>query len=231
MNLFYAPALLNGILRLSEDESHHALKVLRLKAGDELRATDGVGSFYDCQVTDTTKGVCQVKVLKKTTPPHPGFRIHLAVGIIKTSDRMEWLVEKATELGVEQISFFTPTRSERKKANQDRLRKIALSAMKQSLQPWLPFVDVHRDFSDLITEPGESQTFIAHAGEGVPHLKDVVKKKQHYLILIGPEGDFTNEELEEARVKSITMVGLGPHRLRTETAAIAACHVLNLVNE
>lgn len=231
MNLFYEPALAHGESSLGEDESHHALKVLRLREGDELRATDGAGTFYDCSVKGSVKGICQLIINKKIPGPEKRYHTHLAVGMIKNADRMEWLVEKATEFGVDHISFISTDHSERRKANQERLEKIAVSAMKQSLQCRLPKVDTGLTFDACISMQAAAQKFIAHLADGAGHLKNVAQPGKNYLVLIGPEGDFSPAELDRARLNEFIVAGLGPRRLRTETAALAACHVLALLNE
>ncbi len=216
---------------LDKDESAHALRVLRLKPGDAFVATDGQGSFYDCIVTNENRGVCHFEVKARRTIQKSTHQIHIAIAPMKNHDRLEWFVEKATEVGIDRITPMVCDRNERKKINHERLQKVAISAMKQSLKPWLPVVETLMPFNGILKTPAD-QRFVAHLDEMPgPHLAGIANKDSSSVTLIGPEGDFTKDEISAARDQGFQVVSLGPHRLRTETAALVACHALNMVNE
>lgn len=232
MHLFYTPDIAGNHYTLSEDESKHAVRVLRLTAGETVQLVDGKGGLYEAKVTDPNPKRCQLEILKTETEfGKKPFRIHIAVAPTKNLDRMEWFVEKAVEIGVDEISFLKCARSERKELKLDRLEKIAVSAMKQSLKAYLPQLNELTPYRTFIASlPGVSETYIAHLEEGNRvDLKQIETSGKNYCILIGPEGDFTPEEIEMALVKGIKPVTLGESRLRTETAALVACHTLNLL--
>jgi 16S rRNA (uracil1498-N3)-methyltransferase len=230
VNLFYQPDIEQGIRHLDEEESKHAVRVLRMKAGDEMTITDGKGSRYQARLSKPDHRKCAFEIISQQKLAARSFCIEVAVAPTKNSDRTEWFVEKAVETGIEKIHFFVSKNSERKTVNIERVKKIMISAMKQSGQVWLPSVTAVRPFQEML-ELKVDQKFICHAdSENREHLKSVAGKNSTYLALIGPEGDFTPEELREALDKGFRMVSLGPNRLRTETAALTACQVLNFIN-
>lgn len=230
MPLFYQPGIPQGIHYLDPEESRHAAKVLRLKEGDSIELTDGIGNFYEARITSSNFTKCLFTILNTRLQPARPYRIHIAIAPTKNTDRIEWFVEKSVELGIDQISFAACKNSERKSLVLERLEKLAISAMKQSVQAWLPSFSPLRPFSEIIKiEAG--QKFIAFVDvENPVHLMSAAKAGGDYLVLIGPEGDFTNDELKNALDHGFQKVSLGNHRLRTETAGIAACQVLNLLN-
>ncbi len=230
MNLFYQP-LLPDQLYLDEEESRHCVKVLRIRNGEAIRITDGRGSFYDAVITDASQKRC-VFAIREQIPEQPrDYHIHIAIAPTKNPDRLEWFVEKATELGVDRITFIRTEHSERVYLKKERLLRMAVSAMKQSLKPTLPDLSDLTDLPTLLEKCDEQERFIAFVDESNPlHLKDCAVKGKSYLILIGPEGDFSKGELEMATGKGFVKVSLGGSRLRTETAGMAACHILNLIN-
>ncbi len=231
MNLFYQPDLPAGALHLDEDESRHAIKVLRLEAGDLLDVTDGKGILYKCRITKADSKKCGFDIIEKIIQNKRSYSIHIAIAPTKNADRIEWFVEKAVELGVDQISFVLCQKSERKNINIERVQKVAISAMKQSQQSALPILSPLLPFKQIVSDNAD-QKFIAYVDqENSDHLKDNVTKGKNYLILVGPEGDFSNEELALAFQNGFIKISLGPNRLRTETAGLAACHILNLVNQ
>lgn len=230
MNLFYQPDLNGDHLFLNAEESRHAIKVLRLNKGDELNLTDGKGFFYKARIETADSKNCELKVLQKTAGPEKKFSIHIAIAPTKNIDRTEWFVEKAVEMGIDCISFIICDKSERRSVNMDRMSKIAISAMKQSQQSRLPQLSLPIRLTELFATPAH-QKFIAHVDHQNPHhLHEAAKKGSQYLVLIGPEGDFSQKELDEANNHKFQKVSLGPNRLRTETAALAACQTLNLIN-
>ncbi len=228
MQLFYQPELSNGANYLSEEESRHALKVLRINTGSELDLTDGYGSFYKARLTKAHPKKCEFEVTHRTeVPKSPLFR-HIAIAPTKNIDRMEWFVEKATEFGIDRITPILCDHSERRLLKIERLRKKAVSAMKQSIKAYLPQIDDLTKFTDLLGIKVDHK-FIAHVDdENKTQLKTLIKKTGSHLILIGPEGDFSTRELELALNDGFTKISLGQSRLRTETAGIAAAHLLNL---
>ena len=230
MNLFYQPAIPQGILHLDADESRHAIKVLRMRVGDQLQLTDGYGSFYDATITEADSKSCSFSIVETRKIPKHDFSISIAIAPTKNIDRTEWFVEKAVELGIEHIHFIRCKNSERKTINLDRIQKIMVSAMKQSGQAWLPGFSEIKPFQEIITS-NATQKFICFVDSQNPdQLKQVAHANQSYLVLIGPEGDFQKEELDLAIAAGFKKVSLGTNRLRTETAALAACHTLNLIN-
>lgn len=233
MHLFFQPDF-SSIYALTDDEAFHAAKVLRLREGEIVQVTDGQGSWYDAQVRQSTPKRCDLQILKQTTYEPRPYSIEIALAPTKNIDRIEWFVEKATEMGIDKISFFYTKHSERRTMKLDRLQKIAVSAMKQSLQAYLPALEEVGDFEKWLStaQAFPRQKFLAHLPEGsMPaHLCKSVKPHQKYLVLIGPEGDFTPKEIELTQKAGFQMVVLGNTRLRTETAALVACQALHLIN-
>ena len=232
MNLFYQPGIPDGVLYLDSDESRHCVKVLRKKAGDDINITDGKGYFYDAVITRADAGQCFFEIRKKTEAPKKDFFIHIAISPTKNSDRIEWFVEKATELGVDRISLMDCKNTERSFIKTDRLNKVAVSAMKQSLKAIVPSISDHLlQFTEVVEHCTDDEKCIAYVDTtNSLHLKDAVRPGSSYCVLIGPEGDFSSEELKTALEYDFKKVSLGPSRLRTETAGVVACHVLNLRN-
>ena len=231
MALFYQPLVAKGVHKLDEEESRHAQKVLRLKLGATIQLTDGLGRFYDARLTNTESRQCEFEVLKSEHAPSRNYKIHVAIAPTKNTDRIEWFVEKAVELGIDKISFILCKNSERKSINLDRVEKKVISAMKQSRQAFLPVIQELKPFAQVIAESDEEKKFIGFVDEQNPLLlKNLAKASTSYLVMIGPEGDFSPEEMRDALQKGFVKVSLGPTRLRTETAGIAACHILNLIN-
>jgi 16S rRNA (uracil1498-N3)-methyltransferase len=230
VNLFYQPDILNGNYFLDVEESHHAVKVFRFREKDSIDITDGVGTLYSAVITKADSKKCEFEVVKKSKQSPRSFVIHIAIAPTKNMDRIEWFVEKAIEIGVDQISFVVCQKSERKTVNMDRIQKLAVSALKQSRQTWMPKIYSPVPFEEILTSNSD-QKFIAYVdGQNPDQLKKITIPAQRYLVLIGPEGDFSKEELALAQQNNFRKVSLGPNRLRTETAGLVACQILNLIN-
>ena len=222
--LFYQPLLSEGITSLDNDEAHHA-KVLRLSANDEILVTNGKGLMVTARISEKNS----FTILEQKTNPRP-CSVNLFVAPTKNADRVEWLVEKATEIGVASITPVHCTRNERKNINHDRLLKMAISAMKQSQQAWLPDIKELTPFKDIFAKKFD-QSFIAYVDHSNPdQLKNLAKAGGSYGLLIGPEGDFTAEEINLAIAHHWKKVSLGPTRLRTETAALVGVLTLLQLN-
>jgi 16S rRNA (uracil1498-N3)-methyltransferase len=231
VNLFYQPQLSQGVLHLDADESRHAVKVLRKKQGDHITLTDGKGFFYDVIIVNPDPRQCSFHIHEKTAAPSRDFSIHIAISPTKNSDRIEWFVEKAVEIGIEEITLLECDHTERQHLKVERLEKMAVSAMKQSLKANAPIINALTSFRQVITTSAAAENYIAYVDHNNPNqLKNVISSRTSYLVLIGPEGDFSKEELALAEGNGFKKVGLGPSRLRTETAGLAACHILNLAN-
>lgn len=231
MHLFYAPDILTDP-ELPEEEAGHCLRVLRLREGDEIVLTDGKGSFYRAVISAASGKRCQVKVTQTIaqSPLWEGH-LHLAMAPTKNMDRVEWLAEKATEIGLDELSFLNCHFSERKVIKTERVEKIVVSAMKQSLKARKPVVNGMVDFSRFMDREFSGQKFICHCHEGEkPLLKDVFQRGEEAVVLVGPEGDFSSEEVQMAEEHGFKSVSLGKSRLRTETAALVAVHLMNIVN-
>lgn len=232
MNLFYQPDLAQGHLYLDPDESRHCVKVLRKKNGDTIRITDGKGTFYDAAITGTDPQRCTIAITNTETVPKKNHSIHIAVSPTKNADRIEWFVEKAVEVGIDTITLLDCQNTERTHIKTERLTKVAISAMKQSLKATLPTINPLTKLTQLLQNtPPQTARFIAYVDFTNPlHLKDLAPTHTNYLVLIGPEGDFSPAELTLALSQNFQKVSLGPARLRTETAALIATHTLTLLN-
>jgi len=232
MHIFYTPDI-ESSAQLPEDEAAHAVRVLRLQPGDEVMLTDGKGNFYRAAISMADKKHCLVNILEKQ-PQAPLWKnhIHIALAPTKNMDRIEWFAEKATEIGLDELTFLNCRYSERKVIKTERIEKILVSAIKQSLKARLPILHEMTDFSQFIKQPFKGQKFIAHCYKNQKQeLKDIVKPGEDAVVLIGPEGDFSEEEVQEALTQGFIPISLGPSRLRTETAALVACHIVNLANQ
>jgi len=231
MHVFYTPDI-DTCPELPEEEAGHCLRVLRLGVGDEVMLTDGKGFFYKAVISAATGKRCQVKVVEKMEQEKfwKGH-LHLAMAPTKNMDRIEWFAEKATEIGFDELSFLNCRFSERKVIKTERIEKIVVSAMKQSLKARKPIVNEMTDFAKFMQRDFRGQKFIAHCYEGEkPLLKEVLKPGEDALVLIGPEGDFSPEEVQKAEALGFQPISLGKSRLRTETAALVAVHMMNLFN-
>ena len=217
---------------LSEEESAHCVRVLRYTAGDEILLTDGQGMTYNARIVNPHPKHCEFDVLSyEMQRPSHDFYLHIAIAPTKNMERLEWMIEKATEIGVDRITPLLCHYSERKQIRTDRLEKIILSACKQSLTPYMPKLDDLTDFSELVRNTDEQTRFIAHCyKEQRYELKDRIEKGKSCVVLIGPEGDFSQDEVRLALEHGFLPVSLGNSRLRTETAGIVACHTAVLMN-
>lgn len=235
---FYVPNAAQET-ELSQEEATHALRVLRLKAGDEIFLMDGEGAFYRAQVSLATNKRCIYEILE-SMPQQRAWQghIHLAIAPTKMMDRIEWMTEKATEIGFDEISFLNCKFSERKNLRADRIEKIVISAVKQSHKAWKPVVNDMQSFKDFITTPRPGRKFICHCYEEVEK-KDFFSELQKpwtaeqpkdadITVLVGPEGDFSIDEVRLALENGYESVSLGTSRLRTETAGLVAVHMAYL---
>lgn len=233
MHIFYQPLLDEGVLYLNPDESKHAVKVLRLREGDTIEVVDGQGGFYKVRITEADPKECAFEVLEKKSSDHHPYYIHIAIAPTKNMDRLEWFIEKAVEFGIDEISLILCEHSERKVVKTERLQRKAVSAMKQSIKAYMPKINEAIKYSTFMEKIAEDeQLMIAYVDQTIPeHLKDKALPKARYCVLIGPEGDFSEKEIQLAFQKEFEAVSLGKSRLRTETAGVAACHILNLIND
>lgn len=232
MQIFYAPDI-ESTLVLPEEESGHCVRVMRLAEGDEIMITDGKGNFYRASITNAHLKHCQVEITSSWQQEKPwDAYIHIAVAPTKNMDRMEWFAEKATEIGIDEITCLNCRFSERKEVKTARLEKILVSAMKQSQKALLPQLNGMTDFKQFVRQPFNGRKFIAHCEEGEkPLIKSIYRPGENVLILIGPEGDFSPEEIKSAEENGFEAISLGKSRLRTETAALTACHTIHVLNQ
>jgi 16S rRNA (uracil1498-N3)-methyltransferase len=234
MQLFYNPTIneTTETFSFDKEESKHIIKVLRKKDSDILHVTNGQGLLFKTEITLASDNKCTVKIVSVEKIETPKYKLHLAVAPTKMNDRYEWFLEKATEIGIHEITPVFCDRSERKVINIERFEKIILSAMKQCNQMYLPKLNPAVTFKEFLKKEKIGTALIAHCEEtNKKSLKSVVAPGSDYTILIGPEGDFSNKEIELALENSFIPVSLGETRLRTETAAIVACHSIVFTNE
>ena len=234
---FYDPQM-SG--ELPQEEAHHAVKVLRMQVGDEMWLMDGCGTYYRATITAATGHRCLYRI-EETLPQEPAWQghLHLAMAPTKLMDRVEWFAEKATEIGFDELTFLDCQFSERRVVKEERIDKILISAVKQSRKAWKPKLNEMTRFEHFIKQEREGDKFICHCygeediGEADPKsfLMDVLRRNIPTTVLIGPEGDFSIEEVRLALQNGYRSVSLGGSRLRTETAALVAVHMMQLINQ
>ena len=233
MNLFYNPkiSIESSEILFSREESKHIIKVLRKKNGDSLNITNGKGHLFNCEIINDNPNKCLVSVLKSKYFKPSDLKIHIVIAPTKNMDRIEWFLEKCTEIGITEITPLICENSERKTIKEERLNKIIVSAMKQSLDYSLPRLNPVTNYKDFVANNNDTNKFIAHCEEDskIDLSKYVNEGEDNYTILIGPEGDFTQNEINFAKENNFKPVSLGNKRLRTETAGLVACHTINLI--
>ncbi|MEP1096563.1 MAG: 16S rRNA (uracil(1498)-N(3))-methyltransferase [Cyclobacteriaceae bacterium] len=230
MAIFYEKGISQGIRFLSKEESRHCSQVLRHSSGDEIMLLDGVGGKHRAILSEVSKKTCSFEVVESTIEPSRSFSIHLAIAPTKNTDRMEWMVEKLSEIGVDELTFLKTQHSERKNIRLDRLEKKAISAMKQSGSPFKLKINEVVDIKRFVDSDKADQKFIAHVNPEHSYLSSQLNISKHVSLLIGPEGDFSNEELQSATGRGFEPVSLGKNTLRTETAGFVACCMVNFIN-
>ena len=233
MNVFYIPDAVEGLNTLSEDESKHCVKVLRMTEGERFCVTNGKGFLFDAELVEALPKRASVNLTNQRKGyDHWDFNLEIAIAPTKLNERMEWFLEKATEIGIDKVRLFTSYHSERRAANVERFEKVMVAAMKQSIKSRLPIVEDIVPFDKLVRQPFEGQKFIAWIDDDVTEkLCDLYKKGENVLVLIGPEGDFSPEEVVLAKENGFVPCSLGDARLRTETAALVSCHTIQLINQ
>ena len=231
MALFYSEFINNDQIELDEQESRHLLKVLRLTNGDAAQVIDGKGNQYNCIIVEAHSKRALLRI-EDIIPSQETFGIHMAVAPTKNINRWEWFLEKATEIGIDEISPIICDHSERTSLKIERQKKILIAAMKQSGKALLPKLNEPLQFSDFLEKESSERKYIAHCREDLPKMKlsNIHLKGEKAVILIGPEGDFSKEEIIAANKSGYKAVSLNNNRLRTETAALIACHTIHLIN-
>jgi 16S rRNA (uracil1498-N3)-methyltransferase len=235
MHLFFTPDITSDVYTLNEEESKHCVRVLRLNEGDKIQLIDGTGGFYEALITDNNPKRCSVKIIQtKKEFGKRNWQLHIAIAPTKNMDRLEWFVEKATEMGIDAISLIDCRNSERTIVKNERIQKVVISAIKQSLKAYLPKTNDIVDYKKFISSAKDfnGEKYIAHCQSygALKHIKSLYTPKQNAVILIGPEGDFTLEEVKFALDNGFKEISLGESRLRTETAALYACAAINILN-
>lgn len=234
MTLFYLESANKDLGVLPKEEAKHAIRVLRLTEGDLLGITNGKGDIFTAAITLADQKNCEIKIIEQEHFEPKPYSIHMVVAPTKLNDRFEWMLEKMTEIGVNEITPIICDHSERKVIKQERMERIIQSAVKQSWKAHKPILNPSIKFKDFITQNKFDQQFIAHCNGGCGsdvHLKKLAQINKHTAVLIGPEGDFSEKEVELAHQNGWVKIGLGSERLRTETAALYACTTLNLIQE
>jgi len=233
MHLFFSREISHPEFTFNPEESRHIAKVLRLRIGEKVHITDGKGNLHSGNIIDDNIRQCTVQLESKMTVPKCPYHLHLAVAPTKNLARIEWFVEKAAESGISEITPMLCQHSERIHFKSERLEKIAIAAIKQSQQAWLPKINEPANFGQVVnnTKPGEG--FIAYIDENseLSLLKSVYKQGADATVLIGPEGDFSKSEITAALKAGFIPISLGKNRLRTETAALVACLTINFINQ
>lgn len=234
MQYFYSNNIIKDLVILNEEESKHCIKVLRHKVNDKIYLIDGIGGLFLCKILDDNFNQCKLQIIKKEEVHERNFKLHIAISPIKNVDRFEWFVEKATEIGIDEITPIVCNKTEKLKIKKDRIQRILLSATKQSLNAKIPLFNEMVNFKDFISLQKNNQNiekFIAYCGVDITqNLKSVYSQKSNTVIIIGPEGDFTENEVKYSLENGFKPVSLGVNRLRTETAGVMACSTINILN-
>ena len=230
---FYSNRISKGLIHLECDEAYHALKVLRKKQGDKISVVNGLGSLYSAVIEEDEVNKCMLRVIEeKENYQKPNHHIHIAIAPTKSHDRMEWFVEKVVEIGIQEISFLQTQRTERKNIKIDRMKKRAISSMKQSLKAFLPLINECMDYEDFLKTCSNNHKYVGYLDhENVKMLSKICKINENYCVMVGPEGDFTEQEIFDALDSGFDCISLSKSRLRTETAGLMACHMLNIINQ
>mgnify|MGYP003417783460 FL=1 len=233
MNVFYLPDAREGNVSFPEEESKHIVRVLRMREGDTFCVTNGKGSLFDAELIDAHPKRAMANLLNRREGyDNRAFKLSIAIAPTKLNERTEWFLEKATEIGIDEIKLFASYHSERRVVNVERFKKIVVAAMKQSVKSNMPIIEEMQTFENLVRQDFHGQKFIAWIDEEVKdQLCNLYDKGSDVLVLIGPEGDFSKDEVELAKANGFVPVSLGEARLRTETAAIVACHTIQLINQ
>jgi 16S rRNA (uracil1498-N3)-methyltransferase len=234
MQLFYTPDITSTIYTLDEQESKHCIKVLRKLDGDILHLTDGIGNLFKAEITDASPKACKLKIIETQKEfEKRNYWLHIAIAPTKNIERFEWFLEKATEIGIDEITPLVTEHSERQQIKAERLERIVIAAMKQSIKAYKPQINPLCNFKQFLQkEINPLGCFIAHCFDSEKQeLKNIDKVNSTVTILVGPEGDFSLEEVKLAVEKKFVPISLGRSRLRTETAGVVACHTINLLNQ
>ncbi len=229
MELFFGNPSAENIIVLDEVESNHLINVKRSKKGDIIHVTDGEGNLFTTEISNIDKHNCSLSILEIKTTPRKLFRLHVAVAPTKNIDRIEWFLEKATETGIDEISFLQCRHSERKEIKMERLNRVVVSSIKQSLKTFLPKLNPMIDFKTFVSKDLQGEKLIFSTG-AIENIKDNYRSGKSLIALIGPEGDFHDDELKLATENGYLPTSLGESRLRTETAAITVCTLFNFIN-
>lgn len=230
MQLFYCPELISNLCFLNSVESKHCVKVLRKKEGDLIHLIDGAGSFYEARITVASQKKVQFEIVKSWKDTDKGYHLHIAIAPTKSNDRYEWFLEKATEIGIDKITPIICKHSERKVIKLERFEKIVLSATKQSLKATIPQIEEAVSLLDFLKKDLDADKYMAHCSDvEKTSCKKIMAK--NLVILIGPEGDFSEKEIELALENGYKSISLGASRLRTETAGIVAANTIALNHE
>jgi len=232
MQLFYCPGIGSENAVLPEEESMHCISVLRHKREDTIHLIDGIGGFYTAEIINDHKRKCEVKIISRQTEFNKrNYYLHIAIAPTKNNERFEWFLEKATEIGIDEITPVICEHSERKEIKIERMNKVIVSAMKQSVKAYLPKLNEAIKFKDFTPGSNRPQKFICSCdAEKNSSLKNLYTKEKDVLILIGPEGDFSTDEIKLANMHGYKTISLGESRLRTETAGLVACEIINFIN-
>ena len=232
-HFFYSSDIFDEFIIIGGDEAHHAIKVLRKKEGDIIFVVDGLGGVYETIIENAAIDDCKLKIMNKKKNYHkPDHYIHIAICPTKSHDRLEWFIEKSVELGIQEISFLKTQRTERDNVKINRIVKRSISSMKQSLKAYLPIINDMVDFNYFIKNCTNNHKYIGHLNhENTRMLSHVAPAGKNYCVMIGPEGDFTDKEILDAKDNEFDCILLNQARLRTETAGLAACQILNIINQ
>lgn len=234
MQIFYAPEINGSVHILDENESKHIIRVLRMRKGMAVRLIDGLGNLYEGEIEDDNARSCTIRI--KTVVKDfekRNYRLHIAISPLKNADRLEWFIEKSVEIGIDTITPLLCRNTEKQSVKASRMINIIISAMKQSIKATKPVLSEAMEFSQFISMKQQGRLMIAHCNPGFGRNKifDVCKPGEDAVILIGPEGDFSEDEIRQALENGYQGVHLGSSRLRTETAGIAACHSVYFINQ
>ncbi len=234
MQIFYAPDITGDTYSLDEKESKHIVRVLRMTKGSFVRLIDGKGNLYNGIIDNPDQKKCIIKITQIISDfEKRNYRLHIAISPLKNSDRFEWFIEKSVEIGVDEITPLICRNTEKPGIKEDRINNLIVSAMKQSLKSTKTVLNEVCEFNDFITRSYNERCMIAHCNDSFERRKisEIYSMNEEALILIGPEGDFSEEEIKYAVRNNFSSVHLGPSRLRTETAGVAACHSIYFINQ